>query len=226
VPNVLRIPRESWGSFIDTKRNIPSVLLKELPRKKQGVIGISTVTDPYQPLERKYQLTRLCLEQIKPYDFPISLQTKSSLICRDWELISAFSDAEVMMSIGTVKDEERRVLEPYASSIDDRLNALQVFAEMGVKTSVFFGPIYPTIIPEDIPEILKRFQEAGAQEVMIDQFNLKPGVLQAVSTRIHHQSGIPISCLQRLINPDWYQQLKHRIHQMGTQYNLKIRDAF
>ena len=60
VPNVLRIKRTEWGNFVDVKINIPLVLSKELKIKKSGVVGISTVTDPYQPVEKKYMLTRYC----------------------------------------------------------------------------------------------------------------------------------------------------------------------
>ena len=58
VPNVLRIKRDLWGDFIDVKTNIPIILSKELKKKKPGVVGLSTVTDPYQPIESKYKLTR------------------------------------------------------------------------------------------------------------------------------------------------------------------------
>jgi len=154
VPNVLRINRNIWGSFVYFKKNIPNVLSKELKNKKPGVVAISTVTDPYQPIEKKYNLTRYCLEQLLFYDFPVCLQTKSKLIIRDLDIISKFSDAEIMFSIGTINDSERKLLEPYSSSINDRLDALNKCSEANIKTSVFFGPIYPTIKPEDLPESL------------------------------------------------------------------------
>jgi len=96
VPNVLRIKRNEWGSFVDVKTNIPNVLSKELRIKKPGVVGISTITDPYQPAENNYKLTRYCLEQLLRHDFPVCIQTKSDLVARDIDLISKFSKAEVM----------------------------------------------------------------------------------------------------------------------------------
>ena len=143
VPNVLRLKRESWGTYVYVKTNIPTILSKELKNKKRGVVGISTVTDPYQPIERKYRLTRYCLEQLLIHDFPISIQTKSDLILRDIDIISRFSEAEVMVSIGTLNDSERKKLEPGSSSIKSRLNVLHTFSDLGIKTTVFFGPIYP-----------------------------------------------------------------------------------
>jgi len=164
VPNVLRIKRENWGDFVEVKTNIPNVLAKELKNKKPGIVGISTVTDPYQPIEKKYKLTRYCLEQLLIHDFPICVQTKSDLILRDIDIISKFSNVEIMMSIATLNDDERKLLEPNSSSIQNRLNVLQQFSDAGIEPSVFFGPIYPTIKIEDIPVIIDTFVQYGATE--------------------------------------------------------------
>lgn len=176
VPNILRIPRKEWGNFVNIKTNIPIILSNELKHKKRGVVGISTVTDPYQPIEKKYKLTRFCLEQLLIHDFPVCIQTKSDLILRDLDIISKFSKAEVMVSIGTLNDGERKIFEPSASSINDRLNALKKCSDEGIRTTVFFGPVYPTIKVEDMEKIVDTFVENGAKEVMVDKFNLKPGI--------------------------------------------------
>ncbi len=176
VPNVLRIKRNSWGSFVDVKTNIPNILSKELKKRKKGVVGISTVTDAYQPIERKYRLTRYCLEQLLKFDFPICIQTKSDLVLRDVDLISKFSDVEVMVSIGTLNDSERRIIEPYTSSIKDRLNILEKLSNLGISTTVFFGPIYPSVKKTDIEKIIDTFKEYGAKEIMVDKLNFKPGI--------------------------------------------------
>jgi len=180
VPNVLRIKREEWGTFVDVKTNIPTILSRELKSKKRGVVGISTVTDSYQPIERRYRLTRYCLEQLLIHDFPICIQTKSDLITRDIDIIEKFSDAEVMISIGTLKDSDRKKLEPGSSSIESRLNVLYKFSEIGIKNSVFFGPIYPNIKIEDIPNIIDTFIKYNAKEIMIDKLNLKPGIKENI----------------------------------------------
>jgi len=176
VPNVMRFNRSGWGHFVDVKTNIPVILAKELKKKNLGVVGISTVTDPYQPVEKKYKLTRYCLEQLLIHDFPICIQTKSKLVLRDIDIVSKFPNAEVMVSIATLNDDERKLLEPYSSSIQDRLDILQQFSNAGVETSVFFGPIYPTIKVEDLSGIIDTFLQYGATEIMIDKFNIKPGI--------------------------------------------------
>jgi DNA repair photolyase len=177
VPNVLRINRNEWGSFVDVRTNIPTVLSKELKKKKRGVVGISTVTDPYQPIEKKYRITRYCLEQLLIHDFPVCIQTKSNLILRDLDLISRFSDVEIMVSIGTLNDNERKLIEPYSSSIGARLDALENLSNAGIKTTVFFGPVYPTVTSKNIEKIIDKFIESGATEIMFDKLNLKPGIM-------------------------------------------------
>jgi DNA repair photolyase len=180
VPNVLRIKRESWGGFVDIKSNIPLILAKELKKKKRGVIGLSTVTDPYQSVEKKYSLSRYCLEQILRYDFPVCIQTKSDLVLRDIELISKISDVELLVSIGTLNDLERKAIEPFSSTIQNRLQVVKRFSEIGIKTVVFYGPIYPSTRVNEVPDIVDTFIKFGAKELIIDKLNLKPGIKENI----------------------------------------------
>ncbi len=219
VPNVLRIQRSSWGSFVDVRTNIPNVLLKELKKKKPGVIGISTVTDPYQPVEKKYKLTRFCLEHLLKYDFPICIQTKSDLVARDIDLISKFSDAEVMFSIGTLNDNERKILEPYSSPILNRLETIKQFSSEGIYVSVFFGPIYPSVKPSDISVFVDTFIEFGVKEIMVDKLNLKPGIKENIIE--------VFPSYKRLIeNVSYHQKLYDEILRIGMKKNVKVVLAF
>jgi DNA repair photolyase len=222
VPNVLRIKRIEWGSFVDIRTNIPTILSKELKRKKTGVVGISTVTDPYQPIEKKYKLTRYCLEQLLIHNFPVSIQTKSNLITRDLNLISNFSKAEVMFSIATLNDSERKLLEPYSSSIQERLNALKQFSDLGIKTSIFFGPVYPTIKIEDLSKIIDTFIENGATEIMIDKLNIKPGVKENVEKAMKTNPFF----LKKFSNLANYEFIKKEMLEISKRRNIKIVSAF
>jgi len=217
VPNVLRISRDNWGNFVEVKTNIPNILSKELRTKKQGMVGISTVTDPYQPVEKKYKLTRYCLEQLRRYDFPVNIQTKSDLVTRDIDLISKFTNIEVMFSIGTINDSERKILEPHSASIQKRLNAMKEISDIGIKTSVFFGPIYPTIKPEDLEEIVNKFVENGSTEIMLDKLNLKPGIKQNV------EKAMKSDISKNFAN---YVLLKKKIFEISKKKNIKIVNAF
>jgi len=219
VPTVLRIPRSKWGYFVDIKMNIPVVLSKELKKKKLGVVGISTVTDPYQPVEKKYQLTRYCLEQLLKNDFPICIQTKSKLILRDIDLISKFSNAEVMISIGTLNDSERKTLEPYSSPINDRLNVLKKCSDAGIRTSIFFGPIYPTIKKEDLPKIINTFIKQGTEEIILDRFNLKPGIWNILEKTFPNHKNL-------LKESIYFKQIFNETQKICKHKNVKIASAF
>jgi len=224
VPNVIRIERQSWGKFVDVKTNIPNVLSKELKNKIPGVVGISTVTDPYQPIEKKYKLTRYCLEQLLRYDFPVSILTKSDLVKRDIDLISNFSEIEVMLSIGTLNETERKILEPYASSISSRLNTLKHFSNSGAKTSIFFGPIYPSISTDDISQTISEFIDSGISEIMIDKLNLKPGIIKNIERVLQDNPDILLKFTRNLKHPPYYPNLKTEIKKYSNK--VRIVDAF
>jgi DNA repair photolyase len=219
--------KEQWSTTLEVKTNIPVVLAQELKTKKPGVVGISTVTDPYQPSERNTQVTRYCLEQLLKHDFPVSIQTKSSLVERDIDLVLKFSQAQVMMSIATLRDEERKILEPYSSSIQERLKVLRTFSDAGVKTSVFFGPVYPTISLEEIPHILDVFQEVGIRELWIDKLRLKPGIWESIQKNmISMQEMNRVFTRNVFENKDYYSMIREEIHKRGKEKNLRVIDAF
>jgi DNA repair photolyase len=203
------------------------VLAHELKTKKPGVVGISTVTDPYQPLEKKYSLTRFCLEQLLRYDFPAHIQTKSALVTRDIDLLTRFTNAQVMFSIGTFHDDERTLLEPHSSSIQDRLLAITKCTDAGLSTSVFFGPVYPTTTISEIPRILDRLADAGIKELWVDPFRLKPGIWENVQKKLlQHQEIFRLFSKQELENKKYYATIREEIQKRGKERNLKIIDAF
>lgn len=227
VPNVLRIPRNKWGCFVDVKTNIPLILSHELKKKKPGVVGLSTVTDPYQPIENKYKLTRYCLEQLLIHNFPVCIQTKSKLVLRDLDLISKLSNAEVMFSIGTLNENERKLLEPNASPINDRLNALKKCSDDGIKTAVFFGPIYPTTKIDDLPGIIDTFKEYGASAVMIDKLNLKPGIWQSIESELQCNFSILKIFSWNLFKTErYYTKINEQVKKLGREKRIEIVDAF
>jgi len=212
---------------VEVKTNISAVLSQELRKKKPGVVGISTVTDPYQPLERTYGLTRLCLEQLVSTEFPAHVQTKSSLVTRDIDLLSRCSDAQVMMSIGTLDDKERRLLEPVTSSIPERLEALKKLRDAGVNVSVFFGPVYPTIEVKDIPHILDTFQASGVSELWIDRLNLKPGIWENIQRAVMQDQRMRQAFLHHVIeNSDYYPMLREAILRGCKERDMRVIDAF
>jgi len=203
------------------------VLASEVKKKNPGVVGISTVTDPYQPLEKKYNLTRFCLEQLLQYDFPVHIQTKSALVVRDIDLLTRFTNSQVMFSIGTLHDNERKILEPETSPIQDRISALQTCSNAGLKTAVFFGPVYPTTDIDEIPRFLDTLKDAGVQEIWIDMLRLKPGVWENVRKTLQQDLEISRRFSKPMQQPlEYYSRIRGEMQKQGKQRNLRIIDAF
>jgi DNA repair photolyase len=135
--------REAWGEYVDVKINAPDLLLREVTRKRPGNVWISGVCDPYQPVEKKYELTRKCLEILVDHDWPVAIQTRSPLVTRDIDLLKKSSKVRVTMSVTTADESIRRIFEPFAPSIPSRLKALAELHEDGIRTSAMIAPMLP-----------------------------------------------------------------------------------
>ena len=109
--------REPWGSFVDVKVNAPMLLEKQTRRAGAGTILLSSVTDPYQPAEARYRVTRGCLEVLAGRHFPVDILTKSPLVLRDLDLLKTFDNLSVGLTITTDDDAMRKVFEPGAPPI-------------------------------------------------------------------------------------------------------------
>ena len=157
---------EPWWEFVDVKINAPEVLRKQLLKAKRGTVWISSVCDPYQPLETKYRLTRQCLEELLKVQFPVNIQTKSKLVGRDLDIIKRFENIEVTITIATNREDMATLFEPKASSIKERLETLEFLHLSGIHTSVFVGPILP-----GNPEKLASQIHGIADRVLIDKMN-------------------------------------------------------
>lgn len=165
---------EEWGSFVDAKLNAVECLRNEAPRKRAGVVLLSSVTDPYQPIERSYEITRKILDVLCDYDFPVQILTKSSLITRDLDVISKIKDIEVGLTITCMNDSVRRAFEPGASTIHARLEALRVINDVGVPTYAFLGPLLPFLSENGLDELLNQLADC-VNRVLIDRLNIKAG---------------------------------------------------
>ncbi|NOZ68693.1 MAG: radical SAM protein [Deferribacteres bacterium] len=157
---------EPWGSFTDVRVNAPEVLRRQLRRAEKGNIIISSVTDPYQPVEGKYMVTRKCLEVLALYDFPVDILTKSPLISRDIDIILKIKDAEAGITITTDDERIRKIFEPAAPPVPARIEALKRLHEAGIRTYVFIGPVLP-MNPRALAEQIRPY----AGSVIIDRMN-------------------------------------------------------
>jgi DNA repair photolyase len=134
---------EPWGQFIDAKINAPELLRKEIIKKPRGSVWISGVCDAYQPLERKYELTKKCLKILVAHNWPVTIQTKSPLVLRDMDLLIRGSDIEVGLTVTTAYENIRRLFEPNAPPIESRVKALDELHRTGIKTFAMIAPMLP-----------------------------------------------------------------------------------
>ena len=170
---------EAWGEFVDVKVNAPEVLRKQLGRAKRGTVWISSVCDPYQPLEAKYALTRRCLEELVKKQFPVNIQTKSKLVLRDLDLLKAIETVEVGFTVTTDDERVARLFERHASSVKERLAALERIHDAGIGTFAFIGPILP-----GNPERLVKSLSEKVDKVLIDRMNYISSM-----RKFYHQAG-------------------------------------
>jgi DNA repair photolyase len=170
--------KEAWGTFVDAKVNAAEVLARQMRRAKPGNIVSGTVTDPYQPLERKCRITRASLEVLMAYDLPVSILTKSDLVLRDLDLLRRLRDVEVGFTIATLDEEVRRVFEPGSSPIPARLVALAELAEAGIKTWAFCGPLLPFLSDggEQMDALFGELARAGVSYIHVDSMKLSGAI--------------------------------------------------
>lgn len=153
---------------IFVKRNSPSLFRDWLARPKYQCepVMLSGVTDCYQPIERKLQITRQCLEVALEARQPMSLITKNSLMTRDVDLLSelaAMQLCKVAISINSLDQGLTRVLEPACTAPVGRLEAIRKLAEAGIPVHVMVAPIIPGLNDNEMPAVLKAAAEAGAK---------------------------------------------------------------
>jgi len=163
---------EPWGDFVDAKVNAEEVLERDLRRREKGSILLSSVTDPYQPVEKKYELTRRILRRLIDTDFSVSILTKSDLIIRDLDLLKDFRPERISagLTINFLGEDDKSIWEPSSSPISERIGALETLSKAGVPSYAHVGPYLEGIT--DLEAILKEVEDF-IFEFQIENINLK-----------------------------------------------------
>ena len=169
---------------IVVKRDAPALLAEAFARRAWmgETVMFSGNTDCYQALEASYALTRGCLEVCAAHRNPVCVITKSALVCRDVDLLARLvreSRARVFLSIPFARDEDGLKIEPWASKVSRRFEAMRRLSDAGVPTGVSISPVIPGLSDQDVPEILTRAHEAGARSAFMIALRL-PGEVQGI----------------------------------------------
>ena len=180
---------DRYGRSIRVKVNIAAVLRSELARRswKKETVVIGAATDPYQPAEGRYKLTRQCLEVLRDFSNPTAMITRGPMIVRDIDVLAQLArraELHITFSIPTVDDEIWRRTEPGTAHPRQRLRAIEKLVTAGIDVGVGMAPILPGLSdrPDQLEQVVKAAREAGATGLWAGMLHLKNG------TREHFMS--------------------------------------
>ncbi|HHY46002.1 MAG TPA: radical SAM protein [Firmicutes bacterium] len=257
---------DTWGHFVDIKTNIVERLRHEVlgssgrrafePRlpgmlyqagRYAGEIMLSSVTDPYQPLEARWRLTRGCLEVLLEAESSVamctagrqprtvSILTKSDLVVRDVDILKGFRDCHVGFTITTARDEVARIFEPGAPPPSRRLAALRVLNGKGIRTWVFMGPVLPFFSDrlDEMDRLFGAVADTGTREILIDCMNFYPSVRNRIG-RVFSQFGRSgeysgaMAYLNRVLKDleGWKLDVRNNAREAADKHGMQVRFAF
>ena len=182
---------DRYGTSIRVKTNVAEVLRKELARAswEREHVAIGAATDPYQPAEGKYKLTRACLEALRDASNSFSIITRGPMIVRDLDVLveaALRASVSVTFSVPTVDEEVWKRTEPSTAHPRQRLKAVKTLVEAGIDARVGMAPILPGISdrPEQLREVVRAAREAGATGIWANLLFLRPGTREHFLTHL------------------------------------------
>jgi DNA repair photolyase len=174
---------DRYGRSVRVKTNVSEVLRRELARRswQREEVALGTATDPYQPAEGRFRLTRACIVELAASGTPFSIVTRGPLVVRD---VDALADAAravpvaVYVSLPTLDDRIWRTTEPGTAPPTSRLRAIRTLADAGIDVGVGIAPVLPGLSdrPEHLRAVVRAAREAGARTIWASVVHLRPGV--------------------------------------------------
>lgn len=220
-----------WGEYVFVKTNAPELLQKEirkLPQKGKGkVIWFSSVTDPYQGLEAKYQLTRKCLQVLVDYGFlgEVGILTKSDLVLRDIDLLKRLKKTDIGLTITSTDDKISRYFEKMAPPVSVRLKALRKLHDLDFQTYAFIGPLLPHLLADknQLEKLFKAIFETGTREIYVEYLNLSPYIFDRL---MHELKGIDEKTEQLMRqskSKEFRREWDKNVSELVKKYGFKLR---
>lgn len=220
-----------WGEFVYVKINAPELLQKEIQKLKNKGKGLSilfsSVTDPYQGVEAKYQVTRKCLQVLVDYGFEgkVSILTKSQLVTRDIDLLKKLKNVEVGLTITSVDDSVSRFFEKLAPNVSQRFEALRVLNDAGIVTYAFVGPLLPNYINniDALDSVFENIKDSGTNEIYVEHINLSKYIFERLKKELPDLEDKDLEMFDKSKNKDYRTTLDKIIKELVNKYSLKLR---
>jgi len=229
---------DRYGTSIRVKTNVAYVLRRELARAswEHEHVAIGAATDPYQPAEGRYRLTRACLEALRDASNPFSIITRGPMIVRDLEVLvdaSQRASVSVTFSVPTLDEEVWKRTEPSTAHPRQRLKALKELVEAGVKASVGMAPILPGISdrPEQLREVVRAAREAGATGVWANLLFLRPGTREHFLEHLAEDWPEQVPLYERLyadkayLGSELMKPVRSEIARLAREFEIRDRRA-
>lgn len=214
---------EPWAEFVDVKVNAENILKRDLARAKQGSVLLSSVTDPYQPVEKRYMLTRKILERFTNTKFHVNILTKSTLSLRDLDVFKKFEPEKISVgfTINFLNGKDESIWEPNSPESEERINALKAISDNGVPTYVHVGPYLEEIT--DLESILRRVSDYII-ELQVENVNLR-GKRRVIMDVIKQNYPDLISRYEKIMVDDsmYRKKLMREVRRLGKLHKVPIR---
>lgn len=204
------LPKLSWGHYLDVKINAAEVLRREVQQVPAGIVRLSPIlTDPYQPVERKFRITRQCLQVLLEAGFTAAVLTRAALVLEDLELLRRFPTALVGFSIPSDDERMRQIFEPGADPIAERLRALAACHQAGLVTLTFIQPMLP-MNAERLVDMVAPLVDA----VRIDRMYAQNDILDT-----YRDAGLEWAQRQ-----EFFRETEQRLKKMFAQRGVLVED--
>ncbi len=216
---------EPWGRFLDVKINAAELIPQNTKKYKNKSIMISSVTDPYQPAEGKYKLMRGILERLIPLGPDLCVITKSDLIIKDIDLLKKFKKCVAGISLSLLDTSIQKEVEPFASPIERRINAVKQLKKAGIRTFIFISPMFPELTDwKAIVEKTKNFVD----EFWFENLNLYPSIRYNIFQwlRNHHPELVKKYREMYFTKKDYWGKAEKEIKDYGKKNSLIFKIYF
>lgn len=214
---------EPWGSFLDVKHYESC----KLPRALAGkTVLLSSVTDPYNPYEAKYHKSREILDLLRRTVAHVEILSKSDLMVRDLDLLTQMPDLSVGISMNTLDDSFRKMIEPGAPSVQRRLDALKALHDAGIKTYLFISPIFPYIT--DI-RALADATKGTTDQICFENLNLRGAAkaeILGLIAEAYPQYLEGYNAIYRKGDLSYWEQLEAEIKALSAAYDIPFVSYF